>query len=54
MSRGTEIRVGVTVVLALAILIGGILTLSNYSKSRMLRIWHVRFPQTGGLGAQLS
>lgn len=51
MSRGTEIRVGVTVVLALAILIGGILTLSNYSKSRMLRIWHVRFPQTGGLGA---
>ena len=51
MSRGTEIRVGVTVVLALAILIGGILTLSNYSKSRLLRTWHVRFPQTGGLGA---
>jgi phospholipid/cholesterol/gamma-HCH transport system substrate-binding protein len=51
MSRGTEIRVGLTVVLGLAILIGGILGLSNYAKTRMMRVWHVRFPQTGGLGA---
>ena len=50
MSRGTEIRVGVTVVLGLAILIGGIMGLSNYAKTRMMRVWHVRFPQTGGLG----
>jgi len=51
MNRGTEIRVGVTVVLGLAILITGIMGLSNYAKTRMLRVWHVRFPQTGGLGA---
>jgi phospholipid/cholesterol/gamma-HCH transport system substrate-binding protein len=51
MNRGTEIRVGLTVVLGLAILIVGIMSLSNYSKTRTMRIWHVRFPQTGGLGA---
>ena len=51
MNRGTELRVGVTVVLGLVILIAGIMGLSNYSKTRMMRIWHVRFPQTGGLGA---
>ena len=51
MNRGTEIRVGVTVVLGLAILIAGIVGLSNYSKTRLMRIWHVRFPQTGGMGA---
>jgi phospholipid/cholesterol/gamma-HCH transport system substrate-binding protein len=50
MSRATEIRVGVTVVVGLAILIGGILGLSNYAKTRMMRVWHVRFPQTGGMG----
>jgi phospholipid/cholesterol/gamma-HCH transport system substrate-binding protein len=50
MNRGTEIRVGVTVVLGLAILIVGIMGLSNYSKTRLMRVWHVRFPQTGGLG----
>ena len=51
MNRGTEIRVGVTVVLGLAILIVGIMGLSNYAKTRMMRVWHVSFPQTGGLGA---
>jgi phospholipid/cholesterol/gamma-HCH transport system substrate-binding protein len=50
-NRATEIRVGVTVVVGLAILIAGILGLSNFSKTRMMRIWHVRFPQTGGLGS---
>jgi phospholipid/cholesterol/gamma-HCH transport system substrate-binding protein len=50
MNRGTEIRVGVTVVVGLAILIGGIMGLSNYAKARVMRVWHVRFPQTGGLG----
>jgi len=50
MTRGTEIRVGVTVIVGLAILIGGIMGLSNYAKTRVMRVWHVRFPQTGGLG----
>ena len=50
MNRGTEIRVGVTVIAGLVILIGGILGLSNYAKVRVMRVWHVRFPQTGGLG----
>ena len=51
MNRGTEIRVGLTVVVGLAILIAGIVGFSNYAKVRVMRVWHVRFPQTGGLGA---
>ena len=51
MSRGSEIRVGITVVLGLAILFAGIASLSNYAKARMMRVWHVSFPQTGGLGS---
>ncbi|HEY6866647.1 MAG TPA: MlaD family protein [Candidatus Eisenbacteria bacterium] len=51
MSRATEIRVGLTVVLGIAILIVGIMELSNAAKTRMMRVWHVRFPQTGGLGS---
>jgi len=51
MSRGMEVRVGITVVLGLTVLILGILGLSNYAQVRRMRIWHVRFPQTGGLGS---
>jgi phospholipid/cholesterol/gamma-HCH transport system substrate-binding protein len=51
MSRGMEVRVGITVVLGLAVLIVGILGLSNYAQVRRMRVWHVRFPQTGGLGS---
>src|SRR5262245_44936088 len=51
MSRSVEIRVGVTVVVALVILFGGIAWLSNYAKAKMMRVWHVSFPQTGGLGS---
>lgn len=51
MSRATEIRVGLTVVLGIAILIVGIMELSNVAKTRLMRIWHVRFVQTGGLGS---
>jgi len=51
MSRGTEVRVGVTVIVALAVLIGGIMSLSNLGRTSLMRVWHVRFPQTGGLGA---
>ena len=50
MSRGMEVRVGVTVILGLAVLIGGIMGLSNFGRTSMMRVWHVRFPQTGGLG----
>jgi phospholipid/cholesterol/gamma-HCH transport system substrate-binding protein len=45
-----EIRVGLTVLIALAILIVGIGWLSAYAKSHMMRTWHVRFPSAGGLG----
>ncbi len=51
MSRGMEIRVGITVVLGLAILFGAITAFSNYAKTKMMRVWHVSFPQTGGLGS---
>jgi phospholipid/cholesterol/gamma-HCH transport system substrate-binding protein len=40
----------VTVIVGLAILFGGIIGLSNYAKTRVMKVWHVRFPQTGGLG----
>ncbi len=51
MSRGMEIRVGITVVLGLAILFGAVAAFSNYAKTKMMRVWHVSFPQTGGLGS---
>lgn len=50
MSRRTEIQVGVTVLTALAILVWGISWLKDYRFVSRTRIWHVRFPQTGGLG----
>jgi phospholipid/cholesterol/gamma-HCH transport system substrate-binding protein len=46
-----EVRVGITVVLGLVVLILGIMGLSNYAQVRRMRVWHVRFPETGGLGA---
>lgn len=51
MSRKSEIQVGITVLAALAILIVGVVWLKDYSLHRDLRIWHVRFSQTGGLAA---
>jgi phospholipid/cholesterol/gamma-HCH transport system substrate-binding protein len=50
MSRRAEIQVGVTVIVALAILIGGVTWLKEFSLQRSIRVWTVRFPQTGGLG----
>lgn len=50
MNRATEVRVGLTVLIALAILIVSIGWLSTYVKSQMMRTWHVRFPSAGGLG----
>ena len=49
MSRKTEIQVGVTVLVAIAILLWGIAFLSTLAKAQGQRVWHVSFPQGGGL-----
>jgi len=49
--RTTEIQVGATVVAALAVLIWGVTWLREFKVGRQVRVWHVAFPQTGGLGA---
>jgi len=50
MSRRTEIEVGITVLVALAVLIWGVTWLKELSIQRRVRVWHVSFPQSGGLG----
>ena len=50
MSRRTEIEVGITVLLALAVLIWGVTWLKELSIQRKVRVWHVSFSQSGGLG----
>jgi phospholipid/cholesterol/gamma-HCH transport system substrate-binding protein len=50
-SRRTEIQVGVTVLVALTTLLLGVTWLKDFSLQRRVNVWHVRFPQTGGLGA---
>ncbi|HKQ57925.1 MAG TPA: MlaD family protein [Candidatus Eisenbacteria bacterium] len=50
MSRRTEIEVGLTVLVALAILIVGVTWLKEFTIQRSVKKWHVLFPQTGGLG----
>jgi phospholipid/cholesterol/gamma-HCH transport system substrate-binding protein len=47
-----EVMVGATVLAALALLIGGVTWLKEIQLARTYRVWHVTFPQTGGLGAQ--
>lgn len=49
MSRRTEIQVGITVLVALGITLWGVTWLKELSLSRKVRVWHVEFPQTGGL-----
>ncbi len=51
MSRRTEVRVGITVLAALAILLWGVTWLKELSLARQVKVWKVRFEQTGGLGA---
>ena len=51
MSRRTEIEVGITVLVALAVLIWGVTWLKEFSVERKVRVWHVSFPQSGGLGS---
>ena len=50
MSRRTEIEVGATVLVAVGILLWGVTWLKEFQIERSVRIWHVLFPQTGGLG----
>src|SRR5438128_17699 len=49
MSRKTEIQVGITVLLGIAILLWGVAWLSTFAKARVTRVWHVAFEQAGGL-----
>ena len=51
MSRRTEIQVGITVLVALGILLWGVTWLKEFSINRRIKVWHVMFAQTGGLGA---
>lgn len=50
MSRRTEIQVGMTVLVALGVLIWGVTWLKELSLQRRVRVWYVSFPQSGGLG----
>jgi phospholipid/cholesterol/gamma-HCH transport system substrate-binding protein len=50
-NRKVEIQVGLTVLAALLILLLGVTWLKDFSLRDHTTVWHVRFPQTGGLGA---
>ncbi len=50
MKRTTEIQVGVTVVVALVVLVWGVTWLREFKVGKQTRLWTVAFPQTGGLG----
>ena len=49
MSRAREIQVGITVLVALGVTLWGVTWLKQLSIANKTRIWHVTFPQTGGL-----
>jgi phospholipid/cholesterol/gamma-HCH transport system substrate-binding protein len=49
-SRRTEIEVGLTVLVAVGVLLWGVTWLKEFQIQRSVKIWHVMFPQTGGLG----
>lgn len=48
--RKQEIQVGITLLVAAGVLLWGVTWLKEFSIASKNRIWHVRFPQTGGLG----
>ena len=50
MSRRTEIEVGLTVLVAVGILLWGVTWLKEFQIQRSVKVWHVMFPETGGLG----
>jgi phospholipid/cholesterol/gamma-HCH transport system substrate-binding protein len=49
-SRRTEIEVGLTVLVAVGILLWGVTWLKEFQIQRSVKVWQVMFPQTGGLG----
>jgi phospholipid/cholesterol/gamma-HCH transport system substrate-binding protein len=49
LKRTREIQVGATVVVALAITLWGVTWLKEISLANRTKVWHVTFPQTGGL-----
>jgi len=49
LARTREIQVGITVLVALGITLWGVTWLKQFSLARRVRVWHVTFPQTGGL-----
>jgi len=49
LSRTREIQVGITVLVALGVTLWGVTWLKQFSLARKIRVWHVTFPQTGGL-----
>lgn len=51
MSRRTEIEVGLTVLVAVGILLWGVTWLKEFQLQRSVRVWQVMFPQTGGLSS---
>ncbi len=51
MSRRTEIQVGATMLVALGITLWGVTWLKELSLAKQVRVWHVTFPQTGGLSS---
>lgn len=51
MSRSREIQVGATVLVALGITLWGVTWLKELSLAKKVRVWHVTFPQTGGLSS---
>jgi len=51
MSRRTEIQVGITVVVAIVILVWGMAWLKDVSLHQSKQVWRVSFQQTGGLSS---
>ena len=51
MSRTREIQVGITVLVALGVTLWGVTWLKQLTLARRVRVWHVTFPQTGGLSS---
>ena len=51
MSRSREIQVGATVLVALGVTLWGVTWLKELSLAKKVRVWHVTFPQTGGLSS---
>ncbi|MGH7742663.1 MAG: MlaD family protein [Candidatus Eiseniibacteriota bacterium] len=50
MARKTEVQVGITVLVALGVLLWGVTWLKEVQLARKVRVWHVAFSQAGGLG----